>query len=78
MSSPTSATRKVVQSQDEYQPPPNPYLEDSDPEEYKEPPSPSASWLTEEALFVDCFGEPVGRAKLDRAEIIAVSIIVHM
>lgn len=24
-------------------------------------------------MFVDCFGETVGRAKLDRAEIIAVS-----
>ncbi len=39
-----------------------------------EPPSPTASWLGEKALFVDCFGEAVGREKLDRAEIIAVSV----
>ncbi|XP_064391177.1 uncharacterized protein LOC135339010 isoform X2 [Halichondria panicea] len=65
--------RKGVQSQDEYRPPPNPYLDDSSEiEESMEPPSPTASWLGEKALFVDCFGEAVGREKLDRAEIIAL------
>ncbi len=43
-------------------------------EESVEPPSPTGGWLGEKALFVDCFGEAVGREKLDRADIIAVSV----
>ena len=72
--------RRSVESQEEYRPPPNPYLRDDSEdlkEETPEPPSPTAKWLGEDTMFVDCFGEGVGREKLDRAELIAVSMF-HM
>ena len=73
-----SKPRRAVESNEAYHPPPNPYLAEQeingDAKVEDVPPSPTVSWLGEEATFVNCFGETVDREKLDRAKIIGVSV----
>lgn len=55
-------------------PPDNPYIQvEADEGEVEEESSPTEAWLAD-AIFTDSDDEPVGREKLDRAEIIGVSV----
>jgi len=74
----SSKNRVSIHSKETYKPPANPYLEDeiaNGEDEELPPPSPTAAWLGD-AMLIDCFGEPVGREKLDSAKIIGVRSII--
>ena len=76
-----SQTRRNVESNETYTPPPNPYLEDpaaaaaaaaAEEEEATPMASHTELWLEREAVLVDCFDEVVSREKLEIADLIGV------
>ena len=79
-SSANSLPRKVVESKETYEPPPNPYLV-ADSEEgvvvdevaSRRKSSPTDKWIDSSVVFVDCFEDVVGREKLDSVDIVGVS-----
>ena len=64
--------RKTVDSKDVYKAPPNPYLEQEEPEPPSPPVSPTQEWLGDVSI-IDCFDEAQSRKKLDSADLIGVS-----
>ena len=65
--------RKTVDSKDVYKAPPNPYLEQEEPEPPSPPVSPTEEWLGDVPI-IDCFDEAQSRKKLDGADLIGVSL----
>ena len=73
-SSRTNPQRKVIESNETYVPPPNPYLEaEEDPEEELKKPSVIEKWMDSSVILVDCFEEIVNKEKLEGADLIGVS-----
>lgn len=65
--------RKTVESKDVYKAPPNPYLEQDEPEPPSPPVSSTEEWLGDVSI-IDCFDEAQSRKKLDGADLIGVSL----
>ncbi len=69
------SARKNVDSYETYVTPRNPYLEEPAEEQMEEATptkSPTGVWLDPQAVLVDCFGQDVGRDKLEQADLIGV------
>ncbi len=66
--------RKTVDSKDVYKAPPNPYLEQEEPEPPSPPVFPTQEWLGDVPI-IDCFDEAQSRKKLDGADLIGVSLM---
>lgn len=69
-----SQQRHVIESNETYVPPPNPYLEEE--QEMEEEPKisfPTEKWMDSDVVLVDCFEEVVDQEKLNKVDLIGVS-----
>ncbi len=71
----SSPPRKPVESKDPQAASLNPFGEEEEEsvEELPKKQSPTNKWIDSSVVFIDCFGEAVGREKMDQADIIGVS-----